>query len=125
MNQPSEAVMVVGKIDRQTANNTTKTIDIVDMSKFAEALAIFLIGTVDATTDFKLQESNASDFSSGVSDIAGKAITQFTATDDNKVAVVNLKAEEMTKRYLRGLATLGNGTSQAIAVVILGVKPRY
>ncbi|MFO0929154.1 MAG: hypothetical protein U0736_19380 [Gemmataceae bacterium] len=125
MSQPSERLTVCGVIDPQTANNTTKTTGNIDLSKFHEAAFVLLVGTIDSTVDFKLQES--ADGSTGWADISGKGITQLTATDDNKQVLVNLKAEELStgKRYVRGLATLGNGTSQALCAVALGVKPRF
>ena len=125
MNQPSEYLIPVGKVDPQAANNTTKDSDIADASKFRAFMAILAIGVVDSTVDFKLQESDKSDFSANVTDVSGKAITQFSATDDNKVAVINLKTERMTKRYLRARATLGNGTAQNLCVILLGVDPAY
>jgi hypothetical protein len=107
-------------------DNSNKTSDAVDMSKFREAMFVLLIGATDITVDAKLEESNASDFSSGVSDISGKAIGQAAATDDNKVWVINLKAEECSKRYVRLKVTTGDGTTGAYqAAVGLALKPAF
>ena len=71
--QPSEKAPVVDFINPQNANNSTKNSSGIDMSKFYEAYFVLILGSQDSTVDMKLQESNASDFSSGVSDISGKA----------------------------------------------------
>ena len=94
------------------------------MSKFREALLVVQTGSSDSTVDAKLQESNDPGFASGNSDISGKAITQLSA-QSNKVVLINLKAEKMTKRYLRGVVTVGNGTTNLVAAVLLGVKPAF
>src|SRR3954471_15019525 len=102
--QPSERAVVVGKIDPQSANNTTKSTDSVDMSKFHEAMFVAQIGATDSTVNFKLQES--ADGSSGWQDITGKAITQLSGVN-NKVVVVNLKSAQLDAgyRYVKGLMT--------------------
>lgn len=121
--KPSEILTLLDKVDPANNNNTTKNGAAVDMSKFHDALAIVGLGAVDATTDFKLQES--ADGSASWTDIAGKAITQFAATDDNKLAFVQVKDQEMSKRYLRGVLTTGNGTTNINYFVVLGVMPRF
>ena len=129
--QPSERAAVVGKIDPALRDNTTADTDVVDMSKFAEAMFVFQCGATDITVDFKLLESDAS--GGTYTDISGKSITQFAATDDNKVAVINLKAEELgqgvgtaAKRYVKGRITVGDGTTGAYtAALALGMKPRF
>ena len=86
---------------------------------------ILTVGNTDATVDFKLQESAAT--SSGYTDISGKAITTFSATDDNKQAIINLDASEMgsLKRYVRGVITAGSGTVCVVAMLALGFSPRF
>lgn len=125
--QPSEKVAVVGTIDPQSANNTTKDTDWVDLRKFQEALFIALVGAIDSTIDVKLQEAQDAS-GTGVQDISGKSATQLAATDDNKQVVLNLKAEELTKTgytHARMRLTLGNGTAQLVAGVALGLCPRH
>lgn len=128
MPQASELMTVVGKIDPQSANNTTKATDYVDLSKFQEVLFVLQVGAIDAVIDFKLQEATDSS-GTGLQDVSGKAITQLTAGDDNKIVLINFRADELTVasgyRYVRGLATLGNGSAQLVAAVALGVLPRF
>ncbi len=122
--QPSENAAVVAKVDPKNGNNSTQNTDIVDMSKFAEAMLVVQTGASDSTVDAKLQESNDAAFASGNSDVSGKAIAQLGA-QANKVVVINLKAERMTKRYLRGVVTVGNGTTNQVAAVLLGMSPKF
>jgi hypothetical protein len=124
--QPSERAAVVGTIDPANHNNSTPSSDVVDMSKFHEAVFILIAGAIDSTIDFKLEES--ADGSSGWTDISGKAITQETGgDDDNKQWVINLKSEEMAagKRYVRATLTIGNGTTNIVGLVALGLCPRF
>src|SRR5262245_2275122 len=131
MNQPSEYVIVAGKINPANANNSTVDSDYVDMSKFHDLLASVQLCAVDNTVDFKLRQSRDTG-GTGEQDLSGKAITHFVGTDDGKIALINLKAEELTQtpagapyRFVRARATVGNGTTNLISCVVLGVKPRF
>src|SRR5262245_28426320 len=124
---PDERAAVCATIDPFNGNNAATASDAIDMSKFGEAMFILLAGAIDHTVDFKLQESANSDGSSA-SDISGKAITQESGgDDDNKQWVISVKSEELSagKRYVKALATIGNGTTNLIACVGLGVRPRF
>lgn len=125
--QPSERAAIVATIDPANHNNSTQTSDAVDMSKFHEAMFILLAGAIDSTIDFKLQSDDNSGFTTAA-DISGKAITQETGgDDDNKQWLINLKAEELAagERYARASVTLGNGTTNIVGLVALGLKPRF
>ena len=121
---PHELAGVVAKINPANNNNSTQNSDSVDLSKFHAAMFILLLGSVDNTNDFKLQES--ADASSW-SDLSGKAITQLAGTDDNKAAVISVRSDELSsgKRYVRCVNTVGNGTTNITAAVGLGFFPRY
>lgn len=124
---PDERAAVCATIDPFNGNNAATASDAIDMSKFGEALFVLLIGACDSTVDFKLQESANSDGSSA-SDLSGKVITQETGgDDDNKQWVISVKSEELSsgKRYVKALVTIGNGTTNLIAVVGLGMRPRF
>lgn len=123
--QPYEKAAVVAAVSPLNGNNTTTLSDAVDMSKFGEALFVLLTGVIDQTVDFKLQESDASGGS--YTDISGKSITQLANTADGKQAVINLKADELSagKRFVKAAVTVGNGTSSLVAVVGLGMSPRF
>ena len=121
---PHERAILAATIDPVNNNNASFNTDNVDLSKFHEAMFVLVLGAVDTTVDFKLQESSDG---SSFSDLSGKAITQMGGTDDNKQAIVSLKSEELSsgKRYVRGRLTVGNGTTNICCVVGLGMRPRF
>ena len=125
MSQPSERATIVGVIQPVNGNNATTLSASVDMSKWAEAAALIQMGVIDQVVDFKLVQSATS--GGTYSNITGKSITQFAATDDGKSAWINLKSEELDidKPFIKASVTVGNGTSSLISVVLLGLKPRY
>lgn len=124
----TEELAVVGMVAPQTVDNAAVNTDAVDLSKFNRAVFILSVGATDTTVDFKLQSDDNSNFSSPT-DIPGKAVTQFSATDDNKIALIEIAAEEIgaaKERYVRGRVTVGDGTTGAvISVIALGGVPRY
>lgn len=123
--QPHERAAVVATLDPVNGNNAANSTDAVDMSHFHEAMFVLVLGVIDATVDFKLQE--AATAGGSYSDISGKAITQLTGSDDNKQAVICLKSEELSTgmRFVKAVATVGSGSSSLICVVGLGMKPRF
>mgnify|MGYP007080466549 CR=1 FL=1 len=94
--------------------------------KFAEALFIFQLGAVDSTVDCLVRESTNTSDGSGQT-LSGKSATQLTSSDDNKQVVINVKSEELSTgyRYLRGRMTAGNGTTNLVSCVALGLVPRF
>lgn len=128
MNWLHERAGVVATIDAKDQNNQSGVLsDAIDMSKWSEIMAILNCGDVDNTFDLKLTEAATSGGS--YSDITGKAITQLAAhatNNDGKLCIISLKAEEMSagKQFVKASLTVGNGTANPCAVIILGV-PRY
>ncbi len=124
---PSERIAVVGTVDPQTVANIEQLTDAVDMSKFHSALFILLLGNMAAETiDFSVQESDAA----GGTYTNLKAATQLAAhasNNDNKQIVIAVRSDELGagKRYLKGRIITGNTTGGPIAVVALGVDPRF
>jgi hypothetical protein len=92
-------------IQPQTLNNSSASTGNggVDMQKFRRALFVVLTGAVTGggSLSAKLQEST--DGSSGWTDIAGAALTAITAS--NKAATLEVRADQMTKRYVRATLT--------------------
>ncbi len=123
---PHERAVVVGKIDPANANNSTVNTDYVDMSKFHEALFVFQLGSVDSTVDCLVRESTSTSDGGGQT-LSGKSATQLTASDDNKVVMISVKSEELSNgyRYLRGRMTVGNGTTNIVSAIALGMRPRF
>lgn len=95
---------------QRAANTYTSTG--LDMTGFDGVAAVLYTGDIAATVtvDAKIQES---DDNSSWSDIAGAAITQLGATDDNKVPSIDLRmgGRANRKKYLRFSVTTANGNS--------------
>lgn len=70
------------------------------------------------TIDVKIQES---DDNSAFSDIAGAAIVQLIATDDNKIPTIDVKlgGTSVRKRYVRAQAVVAAATSSFAVVAHL------
>ncbi len=99
------------------------------MSKIDQLLAVVMAGTLgsSATLDAKLTQATTS--GGTYKDISGKAITQLVkATDDDKQALINCRAEELDidndYRWVKLSMTVGTATSDAGALV-LGFGERY
>lgn len=92
-------------------------------------VAILHVGAIAATgtLDFKLRQHNAA--SSGTSkDITGKAITQLTASDDDKYRIIELDVTELDVAggfdWITAVAT--PATAAAICgVTLIGCDPHY
>lgn len=122
-----ERLSLVAKVNPQLADNTALNSDWINMEDFRRALFIVMLGATDITVDAKLQK--ATDGSgTGAADITGKSITQFSATDDNKQALIHIRAEELgtTFTHVRCVVTIADGTTGAnVAVAGLGADMRY
>jgi hypothetical protein len=97
----------------------------VDMQKFRRALFVLDVGAfgASATVDMKLVESNSSNMSSQT-DLAGSnvAITQLQAAGgNNRLASLEARAGQMTKRYLGVTVTVGTATT-TLGVIALGAE---
>lgn len=126
---PSEnaAILAVTVPDSRTAG-TVRSGD-ADMSKFESAMIIITVGEMAATSTLDAVVHQAD--SAGANDkVLGttKAITQLTATDDNKQVVINVRAEEMDMANNFSNLNLNVTVANAAVdygVVILGFNPRY
>lgn len=102
---------------------------LVDMSLYhrVEFLVSLLSLAGDAQLDAKLQQGNESD-GSDMADITGAAITQYdpagTATIVNKNFTIEIRADQLTKRYVRGVLTITTSNSTA-AMIPLGTEARH
>jgi len=75
-----------------------------------------LVGALDTTITFKIQESDLP--GSGYADVAGAALTAFAATDDNQVAAIEINlATTGRKRFQKPVCVVGDGdTGAALAI---------
>jgi hypothetical protein len=102
-----------------SATNTTSF----QLDRSRECAVILMVGDTTTTVAFKLQSSPDN---TTWTDITGKAIATFTATDDNKEAVINLRSDEMPAghNYVRAVVT-PDGASATVAVIAIGDVARY
>lgn len=82
----------------------------VDMSKFNRVQFMGGVGTLgtNATIDARLEESDNSNGASGVN-ITGASITQINAA--NKHFTIEVRADQLSKRYVRCVVTVGVAAS--------------
>lgn len=124
-----ENIAIVGMIDPDAYAAGTYTTGWIDMKLFHQLMFAVQAGTfgTDATLDFKLQEAKDSSGTSS-QDLTGKSITQFTdaGTDDDKQAIVNMRADELSDGYthVRGSLTIAVAAVDA-GVLAIGGQPRY
>lgn len=102
-----------------------------DATLFHNFLASIQLGVLgaSATVDAKLQQATDSG-GTGVKDVTGKAIVQFTkvATDDGKTALINLKQEDLD--FANGFKWVRLSITPAVAACLIGgdvrgFDPRY
>jgi hypothetical protein len=107
-------------IQPQTLNNSSASTGNggVDMQKFRRVLFVVVTGTVTGggSLSAKLQES--ADGSTSWTDIGGAALTAITAS--NKAASLEMRADQMTKRYVRATLTETGSQNVVCACVALG-----
>ncbi len=92
----------------------------VDLQLYKRALAIVDVGSVGAagTVDMKWQESTDN---VTFTDLAGTnvAITQITA--NNKIATLEVRSDQITKRYVRARVTVGANAVTLCQIILGGV----
>ena len=125
----SQEMAVVGTIDPLLRDNATVKTDWIDMSKHQKCMFIIAVGATDITVDAKLREGLDSTGGSA-QDITGKAITQLSATDDNKQAIIEVDASELDLadkyKFVSCQLIVGDGTNGADTTVIaLASRYRY
>lgn len=123
-----EKLAILGRINPQTVASTEVFTDVVDLSRFHQAIGIALLGNMAAETiDFRCYSCD----SDGGNATALKSATQLpgsaTANDNAQVAI-NVRAEDLqaaSKRYVKfGLVT-GGATGGPAAAIALGVDARF
>lgn len=112
--QLSQALSIAGApIHPQSVAAGTADTGGIDMQKFRRAAFILDVGVFgsSATVDMKLQESTDN---SSFTDLAGTgvAITQLVAAGgNNRLATLEVRAGQLTKRYVRARVTVGTAAT--------------
>ena len=128
---PSEQVAVVGQIvpaAKTAVTGYSILSDYVALSKFYQYLIILQAGAIAAsgTIDAKVRVFTAAS-TAGAADVTGLVVTQLTATDDNKLVLINIQAAELLaagKTHFN-LAVKNGVTTNGLSAVILGLHPHY
>jgi hypothetical protein len=116
---------IVATIDPDAYGTGEQLSDEIDMADYHEICAVVMAGALgsSATLDAQLQGSTTSGGSYAA--ISGKSITQMTqaGTDDDKQAVIHLRSDEQSRRYVKLSMTVGTATSDCGGIVF--GRPRY
>jgi hypothetical protein len=123
-----EKLAILGRINPQTVANTELFTDVVDLSRFHQALGVALLGNMAAETiDFKCYTCDSDGSNASVLKSATQLAGSATANDNAQVAI-NVRAEDLqatSKRYVKfGLVT-GGATGGLAAAIALGVDARF
>lgn len=120
-----ERLGLVGVVNSQLANNTTKSTGYVAVATIGRFLAVLNLGATDTTVDFKVTKHTDSS-GSGSADVA--AITQISSSGDNQQAMIDIDTAALGDGYthIRATATIGSGSTGAnIAVDLWAGDVRY
>lgn len=110
----------VDVLDSIVKNNGTTLSSAIDMQGWDGILVLINVGVTDTTVDMAVQTATTSGAS--YSTVTGASITQYTSTDDNKTAAVDLYRP--TNEFVKVLLTVGNGTTGA-SVSIQALQYRH
>lgn len=118
---------LAGAIDPQILDDGSLTSDWVSIKDFKQLAFVVNVGATDTTVDVKLQSADDSS-GTNAADISGKAVTQLSATDDNKQVVLRLRADQVNSAdtHVAVVVTAGNGTVGAyVSAACLGFHSGY
>jgi hypothetical protein len=120
--QLTQEVGIAAAVNPQTLNNSNATSGAVDMQQFKRAFAIVEIGTVTSTGSITAQlvESVNANLSSP-SNVVGSGATITGLNASNKQATLEVRADQMTKRYLGVKLTEVSSQNVVCCAAIFGV----
>ena len=96
----------------------------IDMSLFHRCMAIAGVGTLGAAEAFiiRLQETNESG-GGNATNISGAVAASFNTV--NTTVTVEVRADQLTKRYVKALITPTGSNASVTYGVLIGAEPRY
>lgn len=122
--EPTNDIALLGTIDPDAYNSGAQNSDWVDMEYFESLFATMYVGILQpgATATFKLQEATTSTGGSAA-DISGKTVTALTTASNDKQAIIDVRAGELSSgfRYVRAVMTLTSGTGGAAGDAAVGI----
>ena len=125
---PNDEQVVAGCSLVATVDNGTLATPGIEF-KLYDWITFYIITTdadADTTINAKAQEDTVVTMDTPATDIANLAITEFTAAATVKIAKLVVNEGDITKPFVRCLATMGNGTSGAeVTIIALGHLKDY
>lgn len=117
--QITQALGFCTEVDPQLVNNSNKTTGSIDMSKFRRALFVVNVGSVAGGGQLTMQliEDNAANLGTATN-LAGNNVSMTGFNTANRLVTFEVRAGQMTKRYL-GLKVTETG-SQNVNVCVIG-----
>lgn len=125
--KPSQRAAVVAAV-HPVSSTAAQTSGWIDATLFHNWLALVMVGAIAATGTTNAKIEQATDAAgTGGKDVVGKAITQFTDTDDNKQALINLKQTDLD--FNNGFKFIRLNITSAVAAnliagALIGMDPR-
>jgi hypothetical protein len=117
--QLTQEVGFATEVDSQIINNTNKTTGSIDLSQFKRAFFVVNIGAVvgGGSINLQLVEDTAANLGTATN-LAGTNVSQTAITSANKLVTFEVRADQITKRYV-GLKITETG-SQNVQVCVIG-----
>lgn len=106
----ADSVKITQNVVSQRLNNSSANGADLDMAGWDGVLFVLNLGATDATVDMVAQ-SSASGGGAGYANITGAAISQISATGDNRIVAIDVWRP--TNRFVRSRVTVGAGTTGA------------
>lgn len=115
---------IVSTIPPLNGNGAATSGDPVDMRNWDKVVFQLVVGVIDETIDFELQESETSGGSYDT--VPGKTVTQLPGTADGKAVQIEVRLRDLTTDHLwvKPVVTVGNGTSSLVSVIGTGFGPK-
>jgi hypothetical protein len=116
--QITQALGFCTEIDPQTLNNSNKTTGGIDMAKFRRAMFVVAVGAVTGggALTMQLVEDTQSSLATATN-LAGNNTSQAGFNTANKLVTFEVRAGQMSKRYL-GLKITETGSQNVIVCAI-------
>lgn len=117
--QITQALGLCSEVPAQAINNQSKTAGSIDLSKFRRAFFLVSVGAVvgGGSLNFQLVEDAASNLGTATN-LAGTGVSMTAFTTANKQLSFEVRADQITKRYV-GLKVTETG-SQNVNVCLVG-----
>lgn len=119
--QLTQRIGLMAPVNPQTLNNSNRTAGGVDLSKFKRAIFIVEIGAVTGGGSINLQlvEDTAIGLGSATN-LAGNNVSMTGLTTSNKQYTLEVRADQITKRFVGCKITETGSQNVVVAVVAMG-----